>query len=345
MLRLIPALALMIALISPALTGEAPAPIQKGNKENGIAINLSGTTLEALLEYVGKVEGKPVVLPPNFPKESEVSLITPEGTSLPADQLNNLIGKLLRHRGFALVIDEALIHVLPLTETVSSTTKIQAGKVKPTTQGLEIEAITKIISLKYAQAGSVAKELAQLKSKGGNITVSTSTNKLIITDYADNIERLIQVIKELDVEPDKPVMFMHQLKHTRVEEIKRYVDEYNKSYIKPRGANTGRVQPILTVDEEKNAVVCMGNPSDVANMKQLINALDVPMRFASSHYVYKLHNTSAKDVAKLLQSILSKKTNKKGGWPTPVITADEAKNMLVISAVPEAFNEVQKLLS
>lgn len=60
---------------------------------------------------------------------------------------------------------------------------------------------TWVVSLKYASASSVVKDIRLLTSSYGEMSASFDTNQLIITDWTSNLQRVAETLKQID----KPV--------------------------------------------------------------------------------------------------------------------------------------------
>lgn len=62
-----------------------------------------------------------------------------------------------------------------------------------------------VISLKYASANEINKELRILTSKDGELVPVSRTNQIIITDWVSNLYRITNLLKEIDVKVEKKV--------------------------------------------------------------------------------------------------------------------------------------------
>jgi len=68
--------------------------------------------------------------------------------------------------------------------------------------GLEgMDMVTEVISLKYLTAAEASSLLAKTISSKGDIRINESTNSLLLTDFPANIEKVKEVLKEIDVAP------------------------------------------------------------------------------------------------------------------------------------------------
>src|SRR3989338_4541364 len=88
------------------------------------------------------------------------------------------------------------------------------------------ELVTEILSISYAQAGDLTKNLEKIKSKRGDITIDERTNTLIIKDIKGKIADMKSLIAKLD-------------KRTQQVLIEARIVEVNKNYSKELGIEWG----------------------------------------------------------------------------------------------------------
>ena len=101
----------------------------------------------------------------------------------------------MRTQGFALVESNGMYVVLPEAEAKLQSSAVSAGQ--PRATGGQI--VTQIFRLTHENANNLVPVLRPLISPNNTINVNAGTNSLIITDYADNLQRLSRIISSLDV--------------------------------------------------------------------------------------------------------------------------------------------------
>jgi general secretion pathway protein D len=331
----------MMVATGVVAAGESP--------QGGASINLHGTSFEALLDYVGRIQGKPVILCKEFPRKQTVDVITPAGVEVPADRLNEVVGNILRQEGFALVEGESVIQVLPAGETRANTTLLK-GADRDTGVG-GAQPVTRVVALEHSAAGVVAQALEPLKGENGRISVAPGSNHLVITDYKATVDRLVAVAEELDTPPAKPVTEVYRLQNVQVEELAQYLKGYNESMVKPRGADMGRVQPRMSADPRQNAVVMIGSEDDVTAMRRFVAKLDNEIVAAPTYYVYQVKNGDAAEIAKVLNAAMAEGAAPGAAGGQEGVALGEArvvpdlrKNALLIKAYPGEYEEILAIL-
>src|SRR6185369_6163763 len=96
--------------------------------------------------------------------------------------------------GFTVVESGVLQKVVPEAEA-----KLQGGQVTVDSSVSGNQIVTQIFRLSYESAGNLVPILRPLISPNNTINVNPGNNSLVITDYADNLQRLARIIAALDI--------------------------------------------------------------------------------------------------------------------------------------------------
>ncbi|MGA1288862.1 MAG: type II secretion system secretin GspD, partial [Rubrivivax sp.] len=100
----------------------------------------------------------------------------------------------LRGLGYALVENNGLLKVVPEADA-----KLQAGTVAVGPAGVRPDQVlTQIFTLNFENPNNLVTVLRPLIGANNTINVSPGSNALVITDYADNLQRLGRIIAALD---------------------------------------------------------------------------------------------------------------------------------------------------
>jgi general secretion pathway protein D len=87
--------------------------------------------------------------------------------------------------------------------------------------------VTQLVTLESVSADEVSKIISNMISSDGNLITYQPTNTLIITDSANNIRRLMKLIRELDISAPKQELDIIKILHA---EAQRVVDIINELY-------------------------------------------------------------------------------------------------------------------
>lgn len=197
---------------------------------------------------------------------------------------------------------------------------------------------TAMIRIQHASVQEIAEVLGKFKSKYGDITTYIPTNLLIITDLGTSINRLLKIIKQLDIEGvhDERIWVL-KVKHADAEEIASKLLEVfeisntgstsssspnvmgrtssggPKVYNPGGQPQVGSVQNVgarssiskIIADSRTNSLIVVANDTAYLEMLALFNKLDVPLPGGEEkiNIVY-LENAMAEDMAALLTSLI-----------------------------------------
>ena len=100
----------------------------------------------------------------------------------------------LRGLGFTVVENGGLLKVVPEADAKLQTGTVSVGA--PAVRGDQI--ITQIFQLNHENANNLVPVLRPLISPNNTINANPGNNSLVITDYADNLQRIAKIIAALD---------------------------------------------------------------------------------------------------------------------------------------------------
>ncbi|EQD62606.1 general secretion pathway protein D [mine drainage metagenome] len=170
-------------------------------------------------------------------------------------------------------------------------------------------------------------------------------NVLIVTDRADNVERVVRLVQQLD-NPSNGEISIVQLKHASAEQVARTLEALQGT---GSGDTSGLPPARVVADARTNSILIAGDPAAQARMRALIQQLDVSLPAAGNSQVIFLRYAKADDLAKLLQQVVQtqeKTTEKTKAAPeSPInIQADVTNNALIITGPPDRVRDLQQLV-
>ncbi|HNZ91652.1 MAG TPA: secretin N-terminal domain-containing protein, partial [Acidovorax sp.] len=160
-----------------------------------VTLNFANAEIEAVARTMATITGRNVVVDPRV--KGQLTLIT-ERAVAPAAAFQQFLAA-LRLQGFTVVEAAGLYKVVPEADA-----KLQGGSVS-VVQGSAGSApgggqiVTQIFKLNYENAANLVPVLRPLISPNNTINVNPGNNSLVITDYADNLQRLARIVAAMDV--------------------------------------------------------------------------------------------------------------------------------------------------
>ncbi|MBW8759485.1 MAG: type II secretion system secretin GspD [Burkholderiales bacterium] len=199
--------------------------------------------------------------------------------------------------GFLKVVPEADAKLQ--TSTVSVGAPQQRGDV----------VLTQIFRLNYENPNNLVAVLRPLITANNTINASPGNNSLVITDYADNLQRLGKIISALD-QPAGGEMQVVQLKNAVasdiVQTVQKLLDSSNSTVPGVPGQSTAA--SVIVEPRSNSLIVRASNQSRMASALAIIDKLDQPVAGggpAGNIWVVYLKNADAVKVAELLRAAVS----------------------------------------
>ena len=222
------------------------------------------------------------------------------------------------------------------------------GKQTPGTRGdlgaiAPEEMVTRVVTAQNVDSAELVKILRPLIPQYGQIASVAQPNVVIISDHADNVQRLIRLIRQIDVSDEDEVV-MVPLKEAWVGSVVAILEKVAPEQIGRNAKGPQRVQ--LIANERNNSLVVRGKPRPIAEVLKIVDKLDQPATTTDSTQVIPLRHADAPNVATILGAIISGRPNggEEGGGQETTIQADESLNAIVLRADPGAMNEILEII-
>ena len=208
----------------------------------------------------------------------------------------------LRGLGFAMVESAGLLKVVPEADA-----KLQAGTVvvgEATARADQV--LTQIFSLRYENANNLVTVLRPLITANNTINVSPGTNAVVITDYADNLQRLGKIIAALD-QPAGTDIEIVPLKHAVAADLAQLVQRLSEASAAgtPGGVAAAGGITVAADSRSNSLIVRAPNRARLAMTLATIDKLDRPAQGAGAQgnlWVVHLRNADATRLATVLRA-------------------------------------------
>ena len=231
----------------------------------------------------------------------------------------------LRGLGYALVENNGLLKVVPEADA-----KLQAGTVAVGPAGVRPDQVlTQIFTLNFENPNNLVTVLRPLIGANNTINVSPGSNALVITDYADNLQRLGRIIAALD-RPATTDIEIVPLKHAVAADVavlvQRLADASGgaRAPAQPGAAGAGSGVTVLADSRSNALVVRAANRAQLAMTLAHIDKLDRPLPSGGDSgnlWVIHLRHAEATRLAEVLRAAFaggSSGTVASGGGATAV---------------------------
>lgn len=210
----------------------------------------------------------------------------------------------LRGLGFAVVESGGLLKVVPEADA-----KLQAGTVSVGEVPLRGDTvITQIFPLRYENPNNLVAVLRPLISANNTINAAPGSNSLVITDYADNLRRLGQIVAALD-QPSGTDIEIVPLQHAVAADLAPLVQRLADSGVGGvpgvPGVPTGGAVTVVADSRANALIIRAANPARLASLRASIARLDRPGAGGGETgglYVVHLKNADATRLATVIRA-------------------------------------------
>ncbi|MFG1482129.1 type II secretion system secretin GspD [Halobacteriovorax sp. HFRX-2_2] len=328
------------------------------------SFDFEDTSLQDLTKHMQKLTGLNLIIDKDLKGKISISAPTPITVGdawkayLAALNMNGLT--MVKSGAFYKIVQARDIRYIP--------TKIYTGNYVPETENY----LMKIIALKNIDSTEVSRSFRPFMSRYGRIIEIKQTNTIIIQDTGSNINRLMSLIKFIDVPGHEETLQIIPVKNTSASEIAKLLDKILKDDTSKKTSSRrssdggGQIISKLTAEPRTNSIIAMANSSGAKRLKELINKLDVELVASNNEqiHVYYLYHGDAEDMSKTLSELVSGSKSRSSSSTRRTsrfsrtsnddnnelfnaevrITADKSNNALVVTASPTDWLTLEKVI-
>lgn len=297
-------------------------------------VNLQQADIGIFIRQVAEMTDRSFIVDPRV--KGKVTVIS--NASLDEDAVFRLFLSVLTVHGYAVLESPEGFKILP--QNIAK----QGGLNFDPSGGAPGELmVTRVLAIKNAVASELVPILRPLIPQYGHLAAVPTMNALIISDHADNIRSLEELVERLDntIEGEMTVI---PLKHAWAGDVITLLQQLTTT-TSGKGARASDVTTIVA-DERTNRLILKGKPGELNQIKDLIIKLDIPAEKSSRLQYIPLQYADAAKVAELLKGVVGDIEKKEGSEPTLAtnIQADEDLNALLVNAEPGVMTEIYSVL-
>ncbi len=288
-------------------------------------LNYRDADIRAFIDDVSMLTGNTFIVDPRV--NGKVTVIS--NTGLESEALFDVFLATLRVNGYSVVsMPTGAYKILPNTDAM-----LQAGASGDGVTGDRF--VTEVFRLAHIDGISALNLLKPIVHTDGRVVANRGSNFIVVVDYASNMNRIRQVIADVDRSTD--VYRSVGLQNTAASEMVRIIGALADGQ---QGGESG-LQPNVTAVaiDASNTVVLRGEERAVARMTAFVRDLDSGNQARERGVrVYRLRHAEAEELLPLLQEISEAfvRSSKEDGAPTgnrgTHIAAHNPTNAIVVHA-------------
>ncbi|NYH17764.1 type II secretion system secretin GspD [Paraburkholderia bryophila] len=280
------ATALLVAGLITAQTAQAQ-----------VTLNFVNADIDQVAKAIGAATGKTIIVDPRV--KGQLNLVSEN--AVPEEQALKTLQSALRMQGFALVQDHGVLKVVPEADAKLQGVPTYVGNT-PVARGDQV--ITQVFVLKNESANNLLPVLRPLISPNNTVAAYPANNTIVVTDYADNVRRIAQIIAGVDTAAGQSVSVV-PLKNANALDIAQQLTKM----LDPGaiGSTDATLKVQITADPRTNSLLIRAsNGGRLAAAKTLAKELDAPTSMPGNIHVVPLRNADATKLAKTLRGMLGK---------------------------------------
>ena len=297
-------------------------------------INLKNADIREFITQVSTITGTTFVVDPRV--KGNVTVVSDR--NLDTDAVYALFLSVLRVHGFGASRTGDVVRIVQ-----SATVKQSGAPVNDDDGSLTEEVVTRVISARNVAAAELVKILRPMIPQYGHIAAVPQANVVIISDHADNIGRLLTIIRQVDVADEDEVVVI-ALEQAWVGSVVAILEQVAPDQI---GKSAEGPQRVLVIGNDRNnTLVLRGKSAPIAEVRSLIEQLDQPATSSGSTRVFQLNHSDATRTAEILNGILIEPRGRGDNTKSENISiqADMSLNAIVVRADPSTMSEIQEIL-
>jgi len=260
-------------------------------------LNFNEAELHGVVRALAQFTGRNFVVDPRV--KGQLTLVS--DTPVDRDTAYAMLLAALRMQGFAVVDVDGVNRVVPEADA-----KTQGGAVVGAAgSDASGELVTRVFSLHYENAGDLVPVLRPMVTPNNTIVAEAGSNTLVITDYADNIERVAQVIARIDT-PMAVNTDVIPIEYGVALDVAALAQQLLSEGGTAAAGRAGRQSVVVVADPRSNTVLVRAStPERLRLARDLILRIDTPESRAGNLHVVYLRNAQATHLAEVLRGALS----------------------------------------
>ncbi|MBB4822696.1 general secretion pathway protein D [Pseudomonas alcaligenes] len=273
-------------------TGTPPRQARSaGLGDQPVQLNFVEADIPAVLRALSRATGRQFLADPRV--KGQLTLVS-EG-EVPAHTAYDMLLAALRMQGFSVVEVGGVSQVVPEADA-----KLLGGPVSDADRPGGNGMVTRTYRLQYENAVNLIPVLRPIVSPNNPINAYPGNNTVVVTDYAENLERVAAIIANIDV-PGSIDTDVVPVQNGIATDIAAMVSELMES----PGNDVAQKVAVIGDPRSNSIILRTGSPERSELARQLIAKLDSAQGNPSNLHVVYLRNAQANKLAQALRGLLT----------------------------------------
>jgi len=287
-----------VDLTARARAPRTDAPASNPLGDQPVTLNFVEAEIQAVVRALSRSTGQQFLVDPRV--KGNLTLVS-EG-QVPARQAYEMLLAALRMQGFSVVDVGGVAQVVPEADA-----KLLGGPIynadKPAGNGM----LTRTFRLQYENAVNLIPVLRPIVSPNNPINAYPGNNTIVVTDYAENLSRVAQLIEGIDT-PSAIDTDVVPVQNGIAVDIAQMVSDL----LETQGGDQTQKINVIGDPRSNSIIIRAGSPERTELARNLIYKLDNAQNNPSNLHVVYLRNAQAAKLAQALRGLLTGESEGEG---------------------------------
>jgi len=260
----------------------------------GISLKYDDVDLLDFIDIVAGILNLSYIVDPQVSGRVSINMNSP----VPREALYDIFIDILRINGATIIKSGDIHHIVPIEESRQYPATIELIDPNYTSEGNDLTTV--ITPIEFIPSADIAKLLDEFKTDKTLIINYETYNLLILTDFKDNLRKLLHIIKILDggfFEVNKVELIT--VKFNKAEDLAKDLDAVFNA-----GGSSSGIRFIAVPRMNAVLAVCR-SPRALETIYKWVEKLDTPSSSGNETFVYKVENTTATNIADILGQLFA----------------------------------------
>ncbi len=309
---------LLAALLVFGAAGPSSAQPASGAR---ITPNFKDADITQVIEAVAAATGRNIIVDPRV--RAQVTMLS--STPMTPDAFYEAFLALLQVHGFVAAPSGDVLKIIPDANSRTMPGNDLPDRLSATSD----EIVTQVVSVTNVSAAQLVAILRPLMPQNAHLAAYPSSNMLILADRANNVNRMLRIIRRIDQASDADIEVV-AMQNASAAEVVRTMTALNPA----QASAEGGMSPLRVVaDDRSNSILLAGDKTQRLRARTLIAYLDTPLASGGDTRVRYLRYADAEKIAAKLKEQVQGVTA--GAPAAGTTTSASADRSTIIWAEPE----------
>ena len=297
---------------------------QNSYSQDSYILNYEDVDIRKVTQDIAQFSKKTIILDPRV--KGKVTIYS--NANLDSNQIWDVYLRTIQVNGFSAISEDSFVRVVPENEATRDQTIDNSNG-----GGFE----TEVIPLINRSTEEILPMIKPITGRQSHLSSIPSVNSILIVDRASNIERIKELLSDLDKNNTAKISIIKLENLSSIEAV-RILDRL-------KAQNNPTINKFIAIPfSPSNSVILSANDLITRNIMSTLDSLDKDIMSNDSMDVIYLKYAQASDIAGILNSISGSFISDIEGQKT-VITHHEKTNALIISSAEENLNSIRNIIA